>query len=425
MARQLQETRIQKPTSREKLKPAGKPYYREIDNGIHLGYRKAKNGGKWTLRVYLGNARYKTETIGVADDNIGADGHRVLNYGQAKIKAEKRARELTAAADGRHIGPYTVRQAFEDYIAHQRRRGRNTGEAERRITHIADALGDIEVSRLKKKQITDWMDEMASTPPRLRNGQFKDVDMEDPEVIRRRRDTTNRHLADLKAALNLAYKENKVSSARAWSEVEAFEDVSAARVRYLSMQEVTRLLNAAPPDLRALINAGLLTGARLSDLLRMKVGDYLQDTGSVMIENSKVKYKGKPRFACALTDEGKQFFNAHTAGREPGQIMFTRDDGRPWARSDVGRPMREASEAARLDPPASFHVLRHTYASHAVMNGTPLMVVAQNLGHADTRMCEKHYGHLAPSYVQEAIAKGVPTWGVQIDETVTPMRAGK
>jgi hypothetical protein len=31
------------------------------------------------------------------------------------------------------------------------------------------------------------------------------------------------------------------------------------------------------------------------------------------------------------------------------------------------------------------------------MNGVPLMVVAKNLGHADTRMVEKHYGHLAPS----------------------------
>ena len=39
------------------------------------------------------------------------------------------------------------------------------------------------------------------------------------------------------------------------------------------------------------------------------------------------------------------------------------------------------------------------------MNGVPLMVVAKNLGHKDTRMVEKHYGHLAPSYVAAAIRK--------------------
>ena len=36
------------------------------------------------------------------------------------------------------------------------------------------------------------------------------------------------------------------------------------------------------------------------------------------------------------------------------------------------------------------------------LNGEPLMVVAKNLGHTDTRMVEKHHGHLAPGYVADA-----------------------
>ncbi len=52
--------------------------------------------------------------------------------------------------------------------------------------------------------------------------------------------------------------------------------------------------------------------------------------------------------------------------------------------------------------------LRHTWASLAVMNGVPLLVVARNLGHSDTRMVEKHYGHLATSYVREAIRAAKP-----------------
>ena len=55
--------------------------------------------------------------------------------------------------------------------------------------------------------------------------------------------------------------------------------------------------------------------------------------------------------------------------------------------------------------------MRHTWASLAVMNGTPLMVVAKNLGHSDTRMVEKHYGHLAPSYIADAIRAGAPKFG--------------
>jgi hypothetical protein len=41
----------------------------------------------------------------------------------------------------------------------------------------------------------------------------------------------------------------------------------------------------------------------------------------------------------------------------------------------------------------------------------PLPVVARNLGHADTRMVEKHYGHLAPSYVVDQVRKFAPRFG--------------
>ena len=69
--------------------------------------------------------------------------------------------------------------------------------------------------------------------------------------------------------------------------------------------------------------------------------------------------------------------------------------------------MKAASIAAKIDP-AGFHTLRHTWASHAVMSGAPLLVVARNLGHRDTRMVERHYGHLAPSYEADAIRAAAP-----------------
>jgi hypothetical protein len=45
------------------------------------------------------------------------------------------------------------------------------------------------------------------------------------------------------------------------------------------------------------------------------------------------------------------------------------------------------------------------------VNGVPLLIVAMNLGQADTRMVEKHYGHLAPSYIVDAIRAGAPRYG--------------
>jgi hypothetical protein len=55
------------------------------------------------------------------------------------------------------------------------------------------------------------------------------------------------------------------------------------------------------------------------------------------------------------------------------------------------------------------------------MAGAPLMVVAINLGHRDTRMVEKHYGHLADSYVSETIRKTAPQFGIRADTKVVQL----
>ena len=58
------------------------------------------------------------------------------------------------------------------------------------------------------------------------------------------------------------------------------------------------------------------------------------------------------------------------------------------------------------------------------MSGVPLNVVAHNLGHADTRMTERHYAHLAPSYLAETIRKFAPTFGTPDDTNVVPIGGG-
>jgi hypothetical protein len=111
--------------------------------------------------------------------------------------------------------------------------------------------------------------------------------------------------------------------------------------------------------------------------------------------------------------EGAEFFRRHCAGRAGDQLMLTHG-GSPWRKSVQARPMREASARAHITPAINFHALRHTWASHAVMAGIPLMVVAKQLGHADTKMVEKQ----APSYITEAIRAGAPKYGITPDTAV-------
>jgi integrase len=92
----------------------------------------------------------------------------------------------------------------------------------------------------------------------------------------------------------------------------------------------------------------------------------------------------------------------------------------PWVSRISSAPLSEACRAAKISPAASFHTLRHTYASLMVMDAVPLMVVARNLGHADTRMVEKHYGHLATSYIRDAIRSAKPL-GIGEPPKVVPL----
>jgi integrase len=123
-----------------------------------------------------------------------------------------------------------------------------------------------------------------------------------------------------------------------------------------------------------------------------------------------------------LTDEGAAFFRRHCVGRSGRELMFRHVDGSAWQRSEQARLMAEACEPAMIKPAISFHILRHTWSSHAVMNGVPLLVVAKNLGHVDTRMVEKHYGHLAPSFIADAIRAGAPRYRVKDDKRGAPLR---
>lgn len=70
----------------------------------------------------------------------------------------------------------------------------------------------------------------------------------------------------------------------------------------------------------------------------------------------------------------------------------------------------------------TFHELRHTYASRLVMNAVPLAVVAAQLGHSDTRMVEKHYGHMAPNYVADTVRAAFGKIGIVEETNVVSIR---
>jgi integrase len=425
MARLVRHTVLETRTSRSKLKPRAKPYWRSLDPGLHLGYRKGKNGGAWVVRRYIGNEQYQETRLGVADDFADADGLTVLSFAQAQEAARRHHVQQTRADHGLpdRDEPYTVEHCREAYLQWMEQHRRSGDDARARANAlILPVLGDIEASKLTASIIQNWLVSVAATAPRLRtrkgeSQRHRIIDRRDAETVRRRRATANRTLTVLKAALNRAWRAGNIADDSAWRRVEPFENADAARIRYLTTVEARRLINACPMDFRQLVQAALATGARYGELIVLRASDYHADSDTLHIRASKT---GKGRHVY-LTAEGKTFFTALASGKAGDALLLAKANGSTWDKSHQARPMSDACTHAKILPAISFHGLRHTYASLAVMNGAPLLVVAKNLGHSDTRMVEKHYGHLAPSYIADAIRDAAPRFGFN-KANVRPLR---
>lgn len=426
MARRVHDKALDSRDARRRLKIRGKPYYRAIERGLHLGYRRLGGGqaGTWVARHYVGEQAYVVEKIGVADDVSDADGVAVLDFWQAQDKARKAMVERAHVRHGKH-GPITVADAMDEYLSyldHNKKSGADARYRDRAL--IRPVLGEVEVAKITADQLRKWMIGMAKTPARLRTReglkqQYGSLDSEDAK--RARKVSANRTLSVLKAALNRAWREGKVASNAEWSRVSPFENVNAARIRYLKIDEAKRLLNGCDPDFRLLVQAALETGARLGELVALQVHDLNPDTGALAIRQSK---SGKSRHV-VLTEEGAAFFKQLCTGRPGSATMLVRADGKPWGRGHQLPLMSDACKRGKVTPAINFHGLRHTWASLAVMGGMPLMVVAKNLGHRDTRMVELHYGHLAPSYVADAVRAHAPRFGFRPDKKIAALTSGR
>lgn len=400
-------------TSRSDLPPSDAPEWELISPGVRLGYRRGRGtrgqGGSWLAASRSADGKRVQTKLGKADDLSAADGTGILTHEQAKDAARAWAKSLRAAPDAQPA--LTVADALERYLEARTAEGMKAvyDARSRARVHILPKLGPLRLADLTLDRLRRWRDAMVTAPKRLRTSRHaakvntRDVDVSDPEALRRRRDTANRTLTLLKAALNWAFQHQLVESDRAWRLLKPFRDTGAARVRFLDVAEQRRLLNTAHGALRDLVAAALMTGARFGELAALTVRDVDGANGTVFVERSK---NGRARHI-PLTAGGRALFERLSAGRDPRAPLLRGETGEAWKPAQYQRAFKTALDRAKLES-ITLHELRHSYASAMVRNGAPLIVVAEALGHSGTRMAEKHYAHLAPSFVADTIRRTAP-----------------
>jgi integrase/recombinase XerD len=155
-----------------------------------------------------------------------------------------------------------------------------------------------------------------------------------------------------------------------------------AAVDRLSREDVDRLFAAgyrAPAPRGLLIKTLYYTGARVAELVGIKVDDVYLDEAMIRIRDGK---GGKAR-TVPIPAELAHELRTHLAGRRAGWLFETRS-ARPFSPRRVEQIVHEVAAVARIAKRVYPHLLRHTIAQHLLEGGMPLDQVQRFLGHASS-----------------------------------------
>ena len=107
--------------------------------------------------------------------------------------------------------------------------------------------------------------------------------------------------------------------------------------------------------------------------------------------------------------------------RGASPLLFPGRGGRVRAQTPVTCAFKDALRRAQLDETLVWHGLRHTRASWWVMSGGDLFPLSKLMGHADVKITQKTYAHLAPEAWHQdyhRLAFHVPTEPARVFEIV-------
>jgi len=174
------------------------------------------------------------------------------------------------------------------------------------------------------------------------------------------------------------------------------------KVEYFTQDQVKAILRHGDSPFREMILFFLYTGMRRSELIYLEWSD-------IDLKNEIINVQSKDGFhpksykprSIEINPELRKVLDSLPSN---GNLVFGNGRGEPlFNPKTIGRRFKMVLEKAGIDF-GSLHTLRHTFASHLVMEGVDLKTVQEFLGHASLIEVQK-YAHLSPEHRRKAIAR--------------------
>lgn len=150
----------------------------------------------------------------------------------------------------------------------------------------------------------------------------------------------------------------------------------------LSNAEIKKIIESTEnPKYKLMISLGYACGLRVSEVTDLRVGDLDIDELVVHVKGAK----GKKDRISVLPEKLQNDLKNIIAGKNNNDFIFTSNRGGKLTTTSLQKMFRKSLAKAKISKPATFHSLRHSFATHLLENGTDVRYVQELLGHANIR----------------------------------------
>lgn len=170
--------------------------------------------------------------------------------------------------------------------------------------------------------------------------------------------------------------------------------------RFLSREEITKILSQASPRLKDIVPFLLNTGLRWGELQFLEWSDV--DWREKRI-NIRIKEEWSPKGGERKVPINEAAIHILRDLPRRSRWVFTTKTGKQVRQQGTWTAFKLACRKVGIED-ATLHTLRHTFASHLVMAGVDLATISKLLGHKDisTTMI---YSHLSPDHLRQAVKR--------------------
>lgn len=150
----------------------------------------------------------------------------------------------------------------------------------------------------------------------------------------------------------------------------------------LSRNEIKKIIKATDnPKYKLMISLGYGCGLRVSEVINLRVADLDIDQLVVHIKGAK----GKKDRISVLPEKLQNDLRNIIAGKSANDFVFTSNRGGKLTTTSLQKMFRKSLARVKISKPATFHSLRHSFATHLLENGTDMRYVQELLGHSNIR----------------------------------------